>query len=148
MAIETEHDRFGADSAQGRVNSELFILAPEPAPVDLRPVARDEHHFAQFVRVSGCSDLAVAFAGLVVKRTTAPTVTGVNQTAAVARDDSAVFDIGRFSFCGELVFRRAWFDNDFAINAAPADLIADEKPASGQLRRAQIGSPCAPFGRL
>src|SRR5262249_28684595 len=148
MTIETEHDRFGSDAAQGHIDSELFVVAPEPAALDLRPVARDKHYFPQFIRVGGCSDLAWAFAGFAVERTPAPTVTGVNQTSAVARDDRAVFDISQFCPGCEFVFCPAGFDYDFAVNAAAADLIAGEKPAPGQLRRAQIGLPSAPFGSL
>src|SRR5262249_842235 len=148
MTIKTEDDRFGPDAAQGHIDSELIVLAPEPAAFDLRPVARDEHHFAQFVRVGGCSDHPRAFPGFAVERTPAPTVTGVNQTAAITRDDRAVFDISQFCPGRELVFRRAGFDYDLAVNAAAANLIAGEKPAPGQLRRAQVGPPCAPFRGL
>src|SRR5262245_39052318 len=122
MAVEAEHDRLGADPAQGHINTELFLLAPEPAAIDLRPVARDEHHFAQLIRVCVCGDRACAFARLVVERPPAPTVTCIDQASAVARRYRAVFDVDQLHPGLELILSRARFDHHLAVNAAATDL--------------------------
>src|SRR5262245_10954206 len=107
MAIKAEHDRLSSDPPQRNVDSEFLVIAPKPAAIDLRPIARDKHHLAQFFRIDRGRDIAAPVAsvasarvgsiatptGAAIERSSSPIVAGINDAAAIACDGRSVFHI-------------------------------------------------------